>query len=669
MTASTQASPSLTDISPPYDLKNSVSDNRLAGLWRMMHGFHWTFVAATVSLGLAALAKTSTYLLLRNFIDNVLGQPAKANLIPLIALAFIGLALFEGGFTFLAGRWAARTAEGTVRVLRNYLYNHIQRLPFTYHDTTPTGELIQRSTSDVDAIRRFLSDQATAIGRIVMLFTVNFIALLLLSWQLALFSIIVVPFVLLISIFFFKRISTAYEKYQEQEAILSTTLQENLTGVRVVRAFARQDYEQAKFDKANWEKFRRGRRLLMIHSLYWPSTDILCGLQMIAGFTLAALMAINGDITIGTYLAYHELIIWVIWPMRNLGRLIVEMSQGLVSYQRVATVIKQDVEPLDEGDVSPAGPPNGQISYNNVSFAYAVAPEKTKTAGTAESSKANGASPEVIAEPLELDKSLSGQQEAASQDEADGATHHPPAVLHDLTFECQPGQVIALMGGTGSGKTSLVNLLPRFYEATGGSIMLDGVALDRYPRRYVRSQIGIVEQEPFLFSRSIRENITYGVGRQVSDEEVFEAARAAAIHDVIQGFPEGYSTLVGEKGVTLSGGQKQRVSIARTILKNPRILILDDATSSVDTETEAAIRQALERLMEGRTTFIIAHRIQSVMNANLILVLKDGRIIQRGDHEQLMEQPGFYRQIYEIQGRMEDKLLREIGGNGAEVPE
>jgi ATP-binding cassette subfamily B protein len=268
-----------------------------------------------------------------------------------------------------------------------------------------------------------------------------------------------------------------------------------------------------------------------------------------------------------------------------------------------------------------------------------------------------------------VETSLNGQQVAASQAETDGATHHPPAVLHDLTFECQPGQVIALMGGTGSGKTSLVNLLPRFYEATGGSIMLDGVALDRYPRRYVRSQIGIVEQEPFLFSRSIRENITYGVGRQVSDEEVFEAARAAAIHDVIQGFPEGYSTLVGEKGVTLSGGQKQRVSIARTILKNPRILILDDATSSVDTETEAAIRQALERLMEGRTTFIIAHRIQSVMNANLILVLKDGRIIQRGDHEQLMEQPGFYRQIYEIQGRREDKLLREIGGNGAEVPE
>jgi len=234
-------------------------------------------------------------------------------------------------------------------------------------------------------------------------------------------------------------------------------------------------------------------------------------------------------------------------------------------------------------------------------------------------------------------------------------------VLHDITFECEPGQVVALMGGTGSGKTSLVNLLPRFYETTGGSILLDGVPLSSYPRSYLREQIGIVEQEPFLFSRSIRENITYGVGRQVPDEEVFQAARAAAIHDVIQGFPDGYNTLVGEKGVTLSGGQKQRVSVARALLKNPRILILDDATSSVDTETEAEIHDALVQLMHNRTTFVIAHRVQSVMDADLILVLKDGRIIQRGTNEELMAQPGFYRQVYDLQARMEDELQREIG--------
>ncbi len=643
MTASTQANPSLTDTIPAYDLKNAVSDNRLAGLWRMMTGFHKTFIAATLALGIAALAKTATYLLLRDFVDNILGQPSRANAIPFIALSFVGLALFEGVFTFLSGRFAARTAEGTVQRLRNYLFDQIQRLPFTYHDVTPTGELIQRSTSDVDAIRRFLADQATAVGRVVILFLVNFIAILVLDWRLALFSIIVVPFVFAMSIFFFRRISKSYELYQEQEAVLSTTLQENLTGVRVVKAFARQEYEREKFEKVNWEKFRRGRRLLLIHAAYWPSTDILCGLQMIAGFTLAAVMAINGTISVGTYLAYHELVIWIIWPMRNLGRLIVEMSTGLVSYSRVATVIKEDREPLDAGDVHPTTAPQGRIGFDDVSFAYAEKIDKVKADATAQTTG----------------KALPDPQEKTSEESTVKKT--PTPVLHDITFECEPGQVVALMGGTGSGKTSLVNLLPRFYETTGGSILLDGVPLSSYPRSYLREQIGIVEQEPFLFSRSIRENITYGVGRQVPDEEVFQAARAAAIHDVIQGFPDGYNTLVGEKGVTLSGGQKQRVSVARALLKNPRILILDDATSSVDTETEAEIHDALVQLMHNRTTFVIAHRVQSVMDADLILVLKDGRIIQRGTNEELMAQPGFYRQVYDLQARMEDELQREIG--------
>jgi ATP-binding cassette subfamily B protein len=524
----------------------------------------------------------------------------------LIALGFVGLALFEGTFTFLSGRLAAQTAEGVVQRLRNYLFDHIQRLSFTYHDHSQTGELVQRSTSDVDALRRFFADQAIGVGRIVLLFAINLTVLLNLNWKLALFSVIVVPLVVLISVFFFKRVSKAYEAYQEQEATLSSTLQENLTGV--VKAFARQAYERDRFEADNWEKFQRGRQLLKMHSLYWPVTDILCGLQMLAGFFVGALMAINGTITVGTYVAYTGMVIWIIWPMRNLGRLIVQMSTGMVSYGRVTEIIEEEREPLTAGTHSPNGDLRGELVFQDVCFEY------------------DSSSP----------------------------------VLKEISFRCEPGQALALLGSTGSGKTSLVNLLPRFYEYTGGSLTLDGVELSAYPREYLRQQIGIVEQEPFLFSRTIRENITYGVGRDVSQAEIEAAARAAAIHDVIATFPDGYDTLVGERGVTLSGGQKQRVVIARTLLSDPRILILDDATSSVDAETEGAIRAALERLMQGRTTFIIAHRIQSVMIADLILVLDKGQIVQKGTHQELLAQPGIYREIYDLQTRIDIELEREV---------
>jgi ATP-binding cassette subfamily B protein len=356
-----------------------------------------------------------------------------------------------------------------------------------------------------------------------------------------------------------------------------------------------------------------------MHSLFWPSADILCAAQMIAGFAIGALMTMNGQMTVGDYVTYMGLVILLIWPMRELGRQIVQASTGMVSFGRLAEIIRTDREPIEEGTFTP--PANyrlrGDIEFQDVGFEY--------------------------------------EQEQR--------------VLHDITLHAEPGQVIAVMGPTGSGKTSLVNLIPRFYEYEMGSVRLDGVELKEYPRDYLRRNIGIVEQEPFLFSRTIRENITYGVGREVNDEEVFAAAQAAAIHDVILSFPEGYNTLVGEKGITLSGGQKQRVTIARTILKNPRILILDDSTSSVDTETEEAIRDALEELMQDRTTFIIAHRIQSVMNADQILVLENGRITQRGTHRELVRQEGLYKQIYELQAKIESEVEREVTDSAREYHE
>jgi len=597
-----------------YDFRKTLTRKKLLGLWRMMSGYRMAYTTANIALAVSALAKALTYLLLRNFADMVVGSRLPfagtfSETLVMIALGFIGLAIIEGGFSYVSGRLASFSAEGITRRLRNFLFDHIQRLSFAYHSKTPTGDLIERVTSDVDSVRNFFNEQAIGVGRIILMFIINFIAIGLISWKLALASSAVIPVILVVSIWFFKKITLIYEAYQEQEAKLSTTLQENLTGVRVVKAFARQGYEMDKFEKDNWEKFLRGRKLLRMNAFFWPLSDILCGFQMLAGFILAGVMAIHGEITIGTYPAYVGLVVWLIWPMRNLGRIIVNTSTGLVSYERLMQIVKQERESLTEGSVEPNVVVKGQISFEDVSFQY-----------------------------------------------EDGNTD----VIKHISFQVQPGQVVALLGSTGSGKTTLVNLLPRFYEYSEGRILLDGKPLTDYTRQYLRGLIGIVEQEPFLFSRSIRENITYGVGRLVPDEELEQASRAAAIHEVILTFPEGYKTLVGEKGVTLSGGQKQRVAIARTLLKDPRILILDDSTSSVDMETETEIRTALTGLMKDRTTFIIAHRIQSVMEADLILVMDKGEVIQMGRHKDLVSREGMYRQIYDIQTRIDEELEEEI---------
>lgn len=590
------------------DLKKVLSEKRFQGLWMLMSGYQGEYMGAMIYQILSALAKSGTYLLLEYFVDNFLLAQTAGFSIWVIAIGFVLLFLFQGITTFLSQRAAAETAEGTTRRLRDYLYDHIQHLTFSYHAKTDTGDLVQRCTSDVDAIRRFYADQAIGIGRIIILFLVNFIALLKLNVPLALYSVIVVPIVLFISIYFFQKVTKAYEAYQEQDAVLSTTLQENLSGVRVVKAFARQPYEIDKFKRDNFEKYKRGKKLNTLHSLFWPISDIFCGAQLLFGYYIGARMAISGVITVGTYMAYAGLVVWIIYPLRNLGRMIVQMSNGLVSYDRLYKIIKENREPLDQGSITSHVKVKGDIVFSHVSFHY-----------------------------------------------EDGSE-----VLHDISFECKAGMAIALLGSTGSGKTTLVNLLPRFYDVSEGAIMLDDSDLRLYSRRFLREQIGIVEQEPFLFSRSIYENITFGIKEKVTQEQVEEAAKMAAIHDVILSFPQGYKTLVGERGVTLSGGQKQRVAIARTFIKDPRVLILDDSTSSVDAETEAHIQTAIHQLMQNRTTFIIAHRVQSIMKADLILVLDKGKIIQKGTHQELLQQEGVYRNIFEIQTKIEEDLQEEL---------
>lgn len=601
-----------TDLN--FNVKETISHNRLKGLLRLLKGYRLQYAGAMVALAVMALLNTASLLLLRYLVDDVLvARPDNfTQALLFTAVAFVLLSAGRGIFAFFSGVLKASASEGIALRIKDYMFDHLQHLPFRYHDQQQTGELIQRATSDIDAIRRFYADQAIGIGRILLLFFVNFFALLALHWQLTLVSVIVVPVVLVMSLYFFRKVSAAYEERQKQDAIVSNVLQENLTGVRVVKAFARQPFEIDRFEEENTQLFKLGIRFMYMHATYWPVVDLLTGFQMIFAFFLGATLVISGDMTVGTYVSFTAMIGWIINPMRNLGRLIVQMSTGMVSYDRIAEVIAEDWEKLGIKDKSPKEDIEGHILFKDVNFAY----------------------------------------------------EHDMPVLHDINFEVQPGQTIALLGSTGSGKTSLMALLPRFYGYEG-SITLDGIELTEYPRHFLRANIGIVEQEPFLFSRSIYENITYGVPGEVSKDDVIAAAKAAAVHDVIMTFPDAYETLVGERGVTLSGGQKQRIALARTLLKNPRILILDDATSSVDTQTESEIREALSRMMKQRTSFIIAHRIQSVMDADLILVLDKGRIVQHGTHEELMQVPGTYRQTYDMQARIEDELQEELQRAGA----
>ena len=582
--------------------------NKLLSLWHLMHGYHFHYFVSTVFLALAAFARTGMYIFLGNFIDRLMNEKLIGQELTLEALTFGSLIALQALSSFMSSWMANFSAENTTRRLRDYLFDHIQRLSYSYHSESKTGDLLERATSDVDTLRRFFADQAIGVGRIVMIFIISFAAIARMNLRLAFVSIIIIPIVLVVSILFFKRLSKTYEAYQEQGAILTTDLQENLSGIRVVKAFARQEYEIEKFDKENAEKLRLGKKFNWMHALFWPLSDIICSAQNVGSTFYAATMVLNNLMTIGDFISFSGLLGWLIWPIRNLGRLIIDTSRALVSYDRISVVLKAPEEDMTSCTYQPEDSVKGQITFDTVSFAY----EKDFT------------------------------------------------VLDDVSFTCEAGQVVALLGSTGSGKTSLVNLLPRFYDVTSGRILLDGVNLNEYSREFLRSQIGIVEQEPFLFSCSIRDNITYGIHREVTQEEIEEAAREAAIHDVILGFKHGYDTLVGERGVTLSGGQKQRLAIARTLLINPRILILDDSTSSVDMETEVQIRAALDSLMTNRTTFIIAHRIQSIMNADLILVFDKGKIVQMGEHNSLLNQDGIYKDIYDIQARIDSALQEEI---------
>ncbi|WP_028974648.1 ABC transporter ATP-binding protein [Spirochaeta cellobiosiphila] len=582
----------------------SLPENTLAGMWRILKGYRLAFLTAMLCSLAAIIAQTSGQFLIKTFVDSALDKVQFYQLAG-YALGYIGIAVIQGVSSFGTGKLIAYSAEGSIRIVRNALYDHLQKLSFTYHDNNKTGELIQRATSDVDSVRKFFGEQIPQILRVILQTSINFGAILILDKKLGLISVAFVPIILALSWIFFGRIHKAFMAFQDQEGAVSAVLQENLSGVRVVRAFARKDHEIQKFHKENETQYLLGKTFNMSHAIYWPFSHIVCSLQTLLGLGYGAWLAYQGEISLGTFIAYMGIVDLVIWPFQHLGRQIAQLSTSAVSYKRIKSILDNRPEDLFSGREE--GTVKGHIIFNKVGFHYEEEP-----------------------------------------------------VLKNIDLDIAPGMTVAIMGEAGSGKTSLVNLLPRFYNYNEGQILLDGIPLEEYSRHFLRRHIGMVEQEPFLFSASIHENIAYGVSRDVSRDEVIKAAKLACIHHNIEAFPEGYDTMVGERGVTLSGGQKQRIAIARTILKNPSVLILDDSTSAVDAETEELIRGAIKDLRAGRTSFIIAHRLQSLRTADLILVMKEGRIIQQGTHEELIDQKGFYQDVYNLQNEIEVELQKEM---------
>ena len=528
----------------------------------------------------------------------------------IIALLLVGLHLLGGLFQYLRGKWAAEASETIAERMRNRLYRHLMNMDYDYHVKAETGDLIQRCTLDVDTVRRFLASQCIEIFRTLFMIVMALSMMLSINRTLTLVSLILIPPIFALAFWFFRWVQKLFKEADEADGKLSAMLQESLTGVRVVRAFGRQRYEGARFAACADDVHDKSVRISHVMAIYWSGSDMLgmlqTGITLIVGISLAS----KGEISTGNVLTFVSYISMLIWPIRQLGRILQDLGKSIVSMGRLYEILDAPAE-ADTPGASEA-PLYETVEFDHVGFAY----DKT----------------------------------------------HP--VLRDVSFTVRPGQTVAILGATGSGKTTLMNLLQRLYEPGSGEIRIGGRRLDTIEKKYLRSRVGYVLQEPFLYSRSIRDNLA--ITRQdAPQEEIDQVARVTASDGFIGEFEAGYDTLVGERGVTLSGGQKQRIAIARTLLRDNDILILDDSLSAVDTETDRAIREALkaDRLEKRRvpTTFIISHRVTTLADADLILVLENGCISQQGTHEQLIARPGLYQRVYRIQAALEDELNREVG--------
>ncbi|MEQ9460511.1 MAG: ABC transporter ATP-binding protein [Phycisphaeraceae bacterium] len=512
-------------------------------------------------------------------------------------------------FEYLGGRYTAYASERIARSVRDRMYDHLQRLPVQYFAHAETGDLVQRCTSDIDTVRLFVGSQIVELFRVVLLAALIVPILFWIDWRMGLISTILMPVLLFVSTYFFFSIRNSFKTMDEAEGALTATIQENISGIRVVRAFARQDYERTKLAERN-AAFRDGEiRLFVLFARFWSLTDLLIfsqlGLALFYGAHLAILGPDQGGITIGQLYQYWYYIGMVGWPLRQLGRILGEWGKAIVAAGRINEVLATPEETINDPQPTNNLPDRlqGDLVFTNVTARY------------------------DDAEP----------------------------VLHDISFTAKPGQTVALLGPSGSGKSTLISLLLRFITPAEGTVTFAGHDITQLPRQTLRGQISSVLQEPFLYSRSVRENLLLAA-RSAGDDQLAGAAETASIHSSILDFERGYDTLVGERGVTLSGGQRQRLAIARALLRDAPILLLDDALSAVDTQTEQRILQGLRKRHAEQITLLVAHRLTTVIHADLILILDHGRIIQRGTHQQLITQPGPYQRLWAIQsGTIDDQ--------------